>query len=605
MNKKHCIVLFLIFCVISIGLAINPTDFIPADTDFSLDIAYPKSIMSLTGIEDELLAELAELEFINSPIDDARFILFGTFGMTDLLIEEMDFYDLDELDEIFDSPELLLSLSTMPIAMLTNLINLDFIINFLEGEFMQSALEAEVYFISEQIQKGGYDTKHMRIRYYQGDPNVFLDLYFTRLENDYFLFASDENLLDKAIKSSFEKSSEGLSTQATPESDVFVSLTNRGINFSWIILRLLDIFDGKPVSESLSVGMNLEEIFAELNIGMEYWGEGYKEVLEKTKTDLDQFKYLPDFEDVRFFVSLPQTGLSLNNFVMAFSEIIGDYSLGYALEDILEIPASLGPEVERYNMYLIGEQMIPYILLKLEDAPLVFENFAKQRDLEKTSVGTIDFVFSDDMYMGLDTRYDYIEVYDYYEAQALLEEGRLYFTQEMDKQKDTTHHVPDNLWGMLMYEDIFSIVMAYDEFANLNAKMTLKTAALAELSELGNMGDIGEIDEQLQNIVNVYLDLVYKIQDDIYYTPDEPVDISSIFYTYYFDYYDKELTDQFKLSVGKTEDGFVYNIYFDGVLPADTSASQLYDELEYNIYDETVELDIKSDRVVLKVYQYK
>lgn len=606
MKRNLCIVSLVIICMISTALAFNPVGFVPTDTDFALDIAYPKAVMALTGVEDELLAGLSELAFINSPIDDARLILFGTAGLTDLLIEELEYFDAGDLDELFDSPELLLSLSMMPVALLTNLINLDFILDFLEGEFMESAVDNGVYFVIEEIQKGGYDTKHIRIRYYADSPNVCFDLYFTRLEDDYFLFASDENLLDKSIKASLENTSEKLSSEATDEEDVFVKVTNRGINFSWIALRLLDVFDGKPVSESLAVGMNLEEIFAEINIGMSYPGESYKDVLEKTKTDFDHFNYLPDFEDASLFISLPQTGLSLKTLLMAFSEITGDNSFGYTLEDILEIPASFGPEVERYNMYLMGEQMTPYLLLKLEDTHLVFENYVKQNELENASVGTITFAYLDGLYIACDSRYDYIEVYDYDLSEEMLNAGNLFFTQEMDKKKETVRPVSDHLWGMLMYEDIFSIVMAYDESADLNTKMTLNIAALEELSEFGDFDDMmsmGGEDEQLENIVDVYFDIAYKIQDDIYYAPDEQVDLSAVFDSYLIDYYDEALLDQFKLSAGKTQDGFTYHVYYDGDLPEGVSLLQLYDRVEYNNYDESIELDIKSDKVVLKVYQ--
>src|SRR6056297_891343 len=100
MNRKGFIICLVVFFVVSVSLALNPTDFIPADIDFALDLSYPKAVMEMTGFEDVILSELTALEFLNAPIDNARITLFGKFGLSDLLIGELDFYDLSDLEDI-------------------------------------------------------------------------------------------------------------------------------------------------------------------------------------------------------------------------------------------------------------------------------------------------------------------------------------------------------------------------------------------------------------------------------------------------------------------------------------------------------------------------
>src|SRR6056297_413942 len=445
MNRKGFIFLLIVFFVVSVSLALNPTDFIPADIDFALDLSYPKAVMEMTGFEDVILSELTTLEFLNSPIDNARMVLFGKFGLSDLLINELDFYNIYDLEDVLDSPEMLLSLSTMPIAILTNLINVEFILEFLEGEFMAGALEEDVYFISETIDKAGYETKHFKIRYYGNSPSVFLDLFFVKLEENYTLFSSSEDLLDKALDSAVNESKRFMAIQSS-DPDSFLKIANNGVNFSWFIMRLLGILDGKSVSEMISAGVSESTIYVDLLMEMQYSPEGAKEVLERTQTNYDHYNCLPDFEDIRVYTSLPQTGLSIKSFLDLFGEILGENIYDYTLEEIMAFPASLGPEVERYDMYLMGSEQIPYLLLKVEDASFIFDNYVKDNWLEAETAETVSFTlmdhlyFMDNLYMAYDSRFNYIEVCVLTEENRdRLENGILYFTEEMAKQKEQPH----------------------------------------------------------------------------------------------------------------------------------------------------------------------
>ena len=598
MKKRGVVVLFSFLLIFSLSLALNPVDFVPADIDFALELSYPKTIMEQIGLEDEILSELSGMDFLNSPIQNAKMVLFGKFGLTELLIQELDFYDIYDFEDILDSPEMLLSLSTMPMAILTNLINVDFILNFLEGEFMAGALEEEVYFISETIEKDGYETKHLRIRYYGNEPNVFLDLYFVKLEDNYTLFSSSEDLLDKALDSANNESKRFTALQSS-DPDSFLKIANNGINFSWFIIRLLGILDGKSVNEMISAGVRENTIYVDLLMEMQYPPDGAKEVLEKTKTDLEHFKYIPDFQDIKVYASLPQTGLSLSSFLDLFSEVTGEFDYDYYLEDILALPSSFGPEVERYDMYLIGDAMLPYILLKVEDAAFIFNHYVKDNWLESQTAGNVSFTYYEEVYIAYDNRYDYIEVYLLTEeTNERLSRGELYFTDEMAKEKETAHHIPQNLWGMFMYEDLISVIMDYDESGNFKINLTLSLDAI--MNEIA----MSQSYEAMQEIVDLYLDMNYAIQDELYYTPDEEINIQQMLNdSYVFDYYDDELIQSFKIQTGQREDAFIYYIYYDGSLPEGITPEDLSQKISNDIYDENVEVTVKSGKVILEVHQ--
>ena len=598
MKKRGVVVLFSFLLIFSLSLALNPVDFVPADIDFALELSYPKTIMEQIGLEDEILSELSGMDFLNSPIQNAKMVLFGKFGLTELLIQELDFYDIYDFEDILDSPEMLLSLSTMPMAILTNLINVDFILNFLEGEFMAGALEEEVYFISETIEKDGYETKHLRIRYYGNDPNVFLDLYFVKLEDNYTLFSSSEDLLDKALDSANNEAKRFTALQSS-DPDSFLKIANNGINFSWFIIRLLGILDGKSVNETISAGVRENTIYVDLLMEMQYPPDGAKEVLEKTKTDLEHFKYIPDFQDIKVYASLPQTGLSLSSFLDLFSEVTGEFDYDYYLEDILALPSSFGPEVERYDMYLIGDAMLPYILLKVEDAAFIFNHYVKDNWLESQTAGNVSFTYYEEVYIAYDNRYDYIEVYLLTEeTNERLSRGELYFTDEMAKEKETAHHIPQNLWGMFMYEDLISVIMDYDKMGNFKINLTLSLDAI--MNEIA----MSQSYEAMQEIVDLYLDMNYAIQDELYYTPDEEINIQQMLNdSYVFDYYDDELIQSFKIQTGQREDAFIYYIYYDGSLPEGITPEDLSQKISNDIYDENVEVTVKSGKVILEVHQ--
>ncbi len=598
MKKRGVVVLFSFLLIFSLSLALNPVDFVPADIDFALELSYPKTIMEQIGLEDEILSELSGMDFLNSPIQNAKMVLFGKFGLTELLIQELDFYDIYDFEDILDSPEMLLSLSTMPMAILTNLINVDFILNFLEGEFMAGALEEEVYFISETIEKDGYETKHLRIRYYGNDPNVFLDLYFVKLEDNYTLFSSSEDLLDKALDSANNEAKRFTALQSS-DPDSFLKIANNGINFSWFIVRLLGILDGKSVNETISAGVRENTIYVDLLMEMQYPPDGAKEVLEKTKTDLEHFKYIPDFQDIKVYASLPQTGLSLSSFLDLFSEVTGEFDYDYYLEDILALPSSFGPEVERYDMYLIGDAMLPYILLKVEDAAFIFNHYVKDNWLESQTAGNVSFTYYEEVYIAYDNRYDYIEVYLLTEeTNERLSRGELYFTDEMAKEKETAHHIPQNLWGMFMYEDLISVIMDYDKMGNFKINLTLSLDAI--MNEIA----MSQSYEAMQEIVDLYLDMNYAIQDELYYTPDEEINIQQMLNdSYVFDYYDDELIQSFKIQTGQREDAFIYYIYYDGSLPEGITPEDLSQKISNDIYDENVEVTVKSGKVILEVHQ--
>ncbi|MEA1883681.1 MAG: hypothetical protein U9N62_04070 [Thermotogota bacterium] len=601
MKKRGVIVLFSFLLIFSLGLALNPVDFVPADIDFALELSYPKTIMEQTGMEDEILSELSGMDFLNYPIQNAKMALFGKFGLSDLLIGELDFYDFED---VLDSPEMLLSLSTMPIAILTNLINVEFILEFLEGEFMAGALEEDVYIKSETIDKAGYETKHFKIRYYGNSPSVFLDLFFVKLEENYTLFSSSEDLLDKALDSAVNESKRFTALQSS-DPDSFLKIANNGINFSWFIMRLLGILDGKSVSEMISAGVRENTIYVDLLMEMQYSPEGAKEVLEKTQTDYDHYNCLPDFEDIRVYTSLPQTGLSIKSFLDLFGEILGENIYDYTLEEIMAFPASLGPEVERYDMYLMGSEQIPYLLLKVEDATFIFDNYVKDNWLEAETAETVSFTlmdhlyFMDNLYLAYDSRYDYIEVFVLTEEnQERLNNGILYFTEEMAKEKEQAHHIPENVWGMFMYEDLVSLIMDYDETGNFKISATLSLEAI--MNELA----MGQSFEEMQEIIDFYLDMNYAIQDEIYYTPDEEIDIQQLLNnSYIFDYYDEDLIQSFKIQTGQKDDAFIYYIYYDGPLPEGLTPEDLSQKLSNDIYDENVEITVKSGNVVLEIHQ--
>jgi hypothetical protein len=606
MRKKGVVVLFSFLLIFSLSLALNPVDFVPADIDFALELSYPKTIMEQTGLEDEILSEIAGLELLNEPIDDARLILFGKFGLSELLINELNAYNIYDVEDVLDSPEILLSLTTMPIAILTNLINVEFILEFLEGEFMAGALEEDVYFISETIEKAGYETQHFKIRYYGNAPSVFLDLFFVTLEENYTLFSSSEDLLDKALGSAVNGSTRFTALQSS-DPDSFLNIANNGVNISWLIMRLLGILDGKSVSEMLSAGVRENTIYVDLLVEMQYPLEGAKEILEKTQTDYEHYNCLPDFEDIRVYTSLPQTGLSIKSFLDLFGEISGENIYDYTLEEIMAFPASLGPEVERYDMYLMGSEQIPYLLLKVEDASFIFDNYVKDNWLEAETAETVSFAlmdnlyFMDNLYMAYDSRFDYIEVFILTEEnQDRLNNGILYFTEEMAKEKQQAHHIPENVWGMFMYEDLLSLIMDYDESGNFKISVTLSLEAV--MKELA----IGQNYEQMQEIVDLYLDMNYAIQDELYYTPDQEIDIQQLLNdSYVFDYYDDELIQSFKIQTGQKDDAFIYYIYYDGPLPEGLTPEDLSQRLSSDIYDENVEITVKSGKVVFEIHQTK
>jgi len=600
MSKKSLLVLFCVFMWVSMGIAFNPVHFVPSDIDFAVDLSYPKQIMELMQFEEALMEELSDLDFLNPSLEDARMILFGKFGLSDLLIEELDFYDLSDIESIIEAPELLLSLSTFPMAILTNLINLDPILQFLEGEFMESALENDVYFITETIDKAGYQTKHIKIRYFGNNPNVFLDLFFVQLEEDYFLFTSNEALLDKSLSSYANETLRFQSLEST-DPDCFLSLVNNGVNYSWFLLRLMDIMDGKPLGERLSAGIKNNHIFADLSIDMHYPAGGTEEILEKTRTDVQHFKLLPDFPDIRFYASLPQTGLSLRSYLGLFSEITGEYGYDYRLEEIMTLPASFGPEVERYDFYLLGNEMIPYLLIKVQDAPFVFNHYVKDNWLESETSGTISYAYFEGLYIAYDNRYDYIEVYLYSdENEEKLNRGELYFLDELAKEKEITHQIPENLWGMFMYQDLISLVMDYNESGDFIIHLTITLEKMMQQMAMQQSYD------QLDEIVSFYLDMNNAIQDEIYYTSDERVDVQKLLKeSYYVSYYDKDFVQNFKIQSGERENAFIYYLYYDAPLPEGIMSQDLSDQLLSEIYNDQVKVSIRSGKVVMEILQDK
>lgn len=271
----------------------------------------------------------------------------------------------------------------------------------------------------------------------------------------------------------------------------------------------------------------------------------------------------------------------------------------------MALPASLGPEVERFDMYLIGSEQRPYLLLKVEDAPFIFDNYVKDNRLETETAETVSFTlmdhlyFMDNLYMAYDSRFDYIEVCVMTEEnQDRLNNGILYFTEEMAKEKEQSHHLPENLWGMFMYEDLLSLIMDYDESGNFKISMTLSLEAI--MNEIA----MGQSYEQMQEVVDFYLDVNYAIQDELYYTPDKTVDIQQLLKdSYIFDYYDEELIQNFKFQTGQRDDAIIYYIYYDGPLSEGITPEDLSQQISRDIYDENVEVTIKSGKVVLEIHQ--
>ena len=101
--KKNLLFVSLIVLV-SAMFAFTPLNYIPADVDAALEISIPEEIVSMLGVDSDMLAELAP-GILNTDIElqDMKAYLYGKFGLSTYLFEALDMGYMYDLTDILDS----------------------------------------------------------------------------------------------------------------------------------------------------------------------------------------------------------------------------------------------------------------------------------------------------------------------------------------------------------------------------------------------------------------------------------------------------------------------------------------------------------------------
>jgi hypothetical protein len=603
---KKIIILITALSIFATAFAFNPSNYIPADVDAALEISIPEEIVSMLGVDSDMLAELAP-GILNTDIElqDMKAYLYGKFGLSTYLFEALDMGYMYDLTDILDSEMAISALAAMPMCVITNAVNMDTVFGFLEGPAMQEAVEFGVNFDITMEDVAGHSVKHFKVRFYDDYEPVFFDLYFAELEEGYYLAASEFEMLKTSLEAAADEKlrlTEYDRNMAMTE-DYFIKFQNNTLSFSSALMRMMNIFHGKVDSEFIGVGIGENEIFLDFYADMAYISDSFEKNTEIYKTDLDFFNAMPSFEgdyEITNFISIPRTGLPLEFLGEVLYELPMIEAYVDDLENYFELLPLMGPELERVNLCFSEKGYMPYMLAKCTDAKMVFDNFVKMYEIETATVGYIEYSYGDDVYIGYDSRYNYIEIYAFDLASFQLRQGELLFTEKLKSDEGLAYYVadiPEYLWGTIRYNDFVTLDVEFDEIGDFSAHFAF------DLSTITEMQAAQEREQAMYDISNGYVQIMNYITDQLYYYPEDELGISDI-YDGVLEMYmlEPEMLEQFKISMGKSGDKPVYNIYYNGSLPEGTTVDDLRRSVEYNIYyygDYTVE--IKGDIVLLRV----
>jgi|GEM_PF-1525940 len=602
---KKGFLLISMIVLISTLFAFNPLNYIPADVDAAFEVTVPEQLLTVFGLDiGDLLEETGE--FLNPDIEvkDMQAILFGKFGVNAYLFDAIDFDYLYDVTDITDFDTLISAIAEMPAGVITNVINMNLVFGFLEGEAMHQAVDMGVHYeiLTEEV--AGYSVKHFKIRFYDDYEPVFFDLYFTELEAGYYLAATDYELLESSLLAAKDETMRLVSfCEDMGKEDYFAKLQNNTFDLSAFLIRAMNIFNGEPDSEFCGIGVNGTELYLNFNVDMKYISDKFQKNTEIYKTDREFFNAMPSFDfdyPIDNFLSIPKIGLPADLIGELMYELPMLETYSDTLENYFEILPLMGPELERVNICYSDEGYMPYMLAKCSDAKLIFDNIVELYDIETATVGYIEYSYGDDVYIAYDSRYDYIEIYAFDLAEFVLRQGELLFTEKLKSDSEPATYVqnlPDYLWGTVSLGDFIEMTVEFNEAGDLSFHFSFD---LSEITEM--IADI-QREEALSEIVNLYERGMYYINDQLTYYPEDELSISQMMdeLEYYYSI-DPERLKAFKVSIGTSGDKPVYNLYYGGVLPEGTTVEDLRQAVENIVYAENVTVEIRGDVVLMRLF---
>jgi|GEM_PF-4954873 len=597
MKMKSLVFLFVLL-MMGVVFSSNALEMIPADVDFALEIKYPEKLVSALGMENMVGQAITEVPFLKPNFEDYELLMFGHVGIDEMLLE-LDLYDLEYM---LSSPEELLLLTGMPVGVVTNIVNLPPIIAYLNGPLKSMARENDVLFEHEVETVQDLSIHHFLIRSYEEYEPIFIDLYFAQLSESHFLVTGNRNLLDSVLMCQ-ENPEESLHNKSdifrqTSEKEGFVKLFNQGFNISWPIMRLMGFYNGHPKAEAMVVDVEGNNITASAFVDVSYPSDYYREKNLAWNTDRGHYKKMPDFEDTQLYFSWPGTNLSISMLFEMMEEFRLDDLINPDIMDFIEIPAMLGPEITRTDMFL-SENNIPYFLVESEDPIFVLENIARVKQVKLERLKNLNYVIYDNFYFANADGEPFIEIAPISGALELLGKGELEYLQEMPGEAgERSMQLPQEVTYLLMYEDLFGLTSWFDESGNVEMNLRVNMRIIEETA----MRQANE--ERFYQILDVYSEVKYWVLNYRLYESEETLNLEDM-RTYMEDWFDPQVLEQFNIVKEEiTEDGIsktLIEVSYQGEMPGGFSTQELLNELSYGIYEPGVEAMIEGDSVILSI----
>lgn len=279
--KKRCICLVLILLSISL-FAISFEDNVPSDVDY---------VIRVTNIESALstLSELTENRIFTAPVvmelskwllEGTEIMIYGNFHLDPQILElRLDNLDIKDILNIFLNQK---------IALMTNVIPYEFIIDLFEAQLRRS-IEQDGFFYSESESIKGRRVTNYTIDIIERNPPMLGNVYLYK-DTEKLIISSDKKLLEKTFKAE-DDANYRLSVYSSNFKDMasyrdsLILWYNQGAVTSWLLFRFLGLDYPRPFSETLRISIdetgNIEAVF---NIDLIYDSEGSaKEASEENK----------------------------------------------------------------------------------------------------------------------------------------------------------------------------------------------------------------------------------------------------------------------------------------------------------------------------------
>lgn len=306
MKKKFVCLLLLLLSICLI--ATNFENLVPYDVDYALRFTNVESGFSR-------LAEMTENRFITIQrfaelgkgiTSNAEILIYGDLHMDPGLMElRLDNLDIKDVLGIFLNQK---------IAMITNMIPYEFIIDLIEAQLRNSIEQSGLFYSDFETLEGKRVTNYA-IDILEKTPPTIGNLYLYR-DDEKIIVSSDKELMVSTLKAEADTNYRLYThsqefAELMKDSESFISWYNQGALTSWYLFRLLRLDYPQPESEAVKIFIDNEgniEIKSNINLYFRMVDESLS-IRNKNKP-IEYFEKLPVPDGVDTLFST--TGYLLN-----------------------------------------------------------------------------------------------------------------------------------------------------------------------------------------------------------------------------------------------------------------------------------------------------